>query len=150
MFFSLAFAASWDGFLVFWYATLIPQLCRSDGSREVLFALLFPLVFVVVGVWQTYSAIAALVNRTTLRVDTRTLEVGHHPLPWPGGRKLSLEGVRGFFVRKRGSLGEGSESCTVLADVGESATCVVLDGLSEEDARFVAARLAAHIVLDCP
>ncbi|MBN8612053.1 MAG: hypothetical protein J0L92_15775 [Deltaproteobacteria bacterium] len=151
VFSALASAVTLDGFLAFWYATLIPLFFRSEGAREVLFGLLlFPLLFVAVGVWQTYSAIARLVNRTRLRVDSHTLTVRHQPLPWPGQREVSLEGVRAFFVRQIGPLGRPSEPWTVLADAGEPAARVVLERLSEEDARFVAARLAAHLRVEGP
>lgn len=150
-FFVLAFAATWDGFLVFWYATLVPLLFRADAPRMFLTAfLLFPLLFVAVGVRQTYAAIAQLVNRTVVCVEPRALTIRHAPLPWPGGRSLSLEGLRAFFVRRSGSEGDPSTTWTVLAEVGESATHVVLARLSEEDARFVAARLAASFSVDGP
>jgi hypothetical protein len=101
-------------------------------------------------VWQTYAAIAQLVNRTVVRVEPRALTIRHAPLPWPGGRSLSLEGLRAFFVRRSGSEGDPSRTWTVLAEVGESATRVVLERLSEQDARFVAARLAASFAVDGP
>lgn len=151
VFAALAFAVTLDGFLAFWYATLVPQMLRPDAPHAFLLAfLLFPLLFVAVAVWHTYSAIAQLLNRTTLHVEARALTVRHRPLPWPGQRQLSLEGVRGFFVRQSGPLARRSEPWAVLADTSDSAASVVLERLSEADARFVAARLAAHFEVDGP
>ena len=99
--FLLLFAVAWDSFLVVWYT-----LALEDGAP--LFAILFPLGHVAVGVGITYIALTMLLNRTTVAVSGGMLTVRHGPLPWrpaPTIRAVDLEQLYVERVTKRSKNG---------------------------------------------
>lgn len=78
----LVFAIFWDGFLFNFYKMML------SGDTVPIGAVLFPLLHVAVGVGITYSAIAGLVNKTTITIGADQLTIRHAPLPWMGNRTL--------------------------------------------------------------
>jgi hypothetical protein len=91
--FMLGFVIFWDVFLYLWFNSP----ARGAGS----FTLeMFPLIHAVVGGALTYSTLAALVNRTWIRVERATLSVKHGPLPWLGGRTYAAGELQQLFCEK--------------------------------------------------
>jgi len=78
----LVFAIFWDGFLFTFYKMML------SGDTVPIGAVLFPVLHVAAGVGITYSAIAGLVNKTTITVGVDQLTIRHGPIPWRGNRTL--------------------------------------------------------------
>jgi predicted Zn finger-like uncharacterized protein len=98
------FCVIWDGFLVSWYASVLP---RGEWAP-----LLAPLLLVAVGIVITYSTLAHFVNTTTLRIDGSRLRVTHHPLPWWRPVELEVGDVQQLFCDRRSSRGLDSPAYT--------------------------------------
>jgi hypothetical protein len=88
--FLLFFAVIWCGFLVFWYTG-----ATAAGAPWIFFV--FPLVHVAVGVGVFYSAVAGLLNSTTLIVGDGQLSIAHRPLPWLGARTLAANEIKQLY-----------------------------------------------------
>jgi hypothetical protein len=86
------FCVFWDGFLVVWYAIALGIFGNSHGQGHGMewVMVLFPMIHVAIGVWLTYSVVAAVVNRTTIDVDAERIAARIGPLPWRGGN-VSIE-----------------------------------------------------------
>lgn len=87
------FCLFWDGFLVFWYFTAT----RNDAPE---FALLLPIVHVLVGVFLSYFTAASFVNRTRVSIERGLLQIRHAPLPWPGPRSIGTAQMRQLFCKR--------------------------------------------------
>jgi hypothetical protein len=74
----LFFALFWDGCLVFWYA-----MALKAGPPPAIMVL-FPLIHVAAGVFITYLALCALLNRTTVRIDRDAFAFTRRPIPQRG------------------------------------------------------------------
>ena len=101
--FLLVFAAFWDSFIIVFYLGILK-------SGAPLFAALFPLIHLGVGVALTYRAIAGLLNTTTIDVKDGSLRVRHHPLPWRGNRSVPIDSITQLYCtsevrrNKRGTM----------------------------------------------
>jgi hypothetical protein len=100
--FLLVFAIFWDGFLLIFIGI-------AFSFRVGAFAL-FPSIHVLVGIFITYTAIAGLVNMTTIHVGYEGVRVRHGPLPWRGNTQLATTDLRQVFCRERVTRGRGSTS----------------------------------------
>ncbi len=89
----LLFCVLWDGFLVFWYFTVV-----KTGTPDI--ALLLPIVHVLIGLFLSYFAAASFVNRTHVSVERGILNIRHAPLPWPGPRGLATAQIRQLFCKR--------------------------------------------------
>jgi hypothetical protein len=89
----LLFCVFWDGFLVFWYFTVV-----KTGAPDI--AKLLPIVHVLVGLLLSYFAAASFVNRTRVTVERGVLDIRHAPLPWPGPRGLGTAQIRQLFCKR--------------------------------------------------
>lgn len=86
----LAFAIVFDGILAVWL------YCVSLTGAP-LFVAAAALLMTAIGTGMTYSIVALLVNRTTLRVDAAEVSVRHGPLRWFGEknvRRADIDSVR--------------------------------------------------------
>ncbi len=95
----LVFCFMWDGFLCFWYA-------MASGGGAPLMMFVFPIFHVAVGVGLTYSTLAGLLNRTTLRLGKGMLTVQHDPIPWPGETKIKLKELDQLYCTKEVQQGK--------------------------------------------
>lgn len=86
----LFFCIFWDGFLVFWYWS-------AFTTNAPLFAKIFPVLHVAVGVGLTYFVIASFLNSTTLEVGYAEVSVHHGPLPWSGNRVVPRAEIEQLF-----------------------------------------------------
>ncbi|MBI5537037.1 MAG: hypothetical protein HY898_30225 [Deltaproteobacteria bacterium] len=86
-----------------------------------------------------YEQLGRLLNKTRLRLDGRTLQVKHSPLPWAGNKTLPRERIRKLFcVDDRGVI-------RVLADLDVGETWILRStttiGLTWDQAHYVVERL---------
>jgi hypothetical protein len=121
--FLVFFCAIWDGILLMFYGVL-------TVSGAPLFAFLFPLIHVAVGIGLTYTTLCGFVNRTVVEVDRDDmLTVRHGPLPWPGAASIPIAEIAQIFVtEKRSTSKNGNPSSTyavnALAKSGRRVTLV--------------------------
>ncbi len=126
---SLAFfCLFWDGFLCFWY---IAALSSPKGPQIVM--LLFPMLHLAVGVGLTYYVIAALLNRTTIKVDRQWFIVQHDPVPWPGEVKVPVRELEQLYCQEQTTQRKRSSSASytlsaVLKDGRKKTLLTGLDG----------------------
>lgn len=100
--FLLVFALFWDTFLLVFIGI-------AFSFRLGAFAL-FPSIHIVVGFIITYTAIAGLVNTTTIYTGYDGVQVRHGPLPWRGNARLAVANIRQLFCRERVVRGRGSSA----------------------------------------
>ncbi len=91
--FLLVFALFWDGFLFMWIGMTLAVGLRSFA--------LFSVLHVLVGIGISYTAIAGLMNTTTIHVGYDGVQVRHGPLPWRGNTQFAASDVRQIFCRER-------------------------------------------------
>lgn len=94
-----AFAAVWDGFLVFWYGEAV--------SRGNMLMLLFPILHVEIGAAVTYYAVAGWLNRTQVYADARGLFIRHRSVPWFGNKDIPAEDLKQLYVKEKRMHGRG-------------------------------------------
>ncbi|MBI4803297.1 MAG: hypothetical protein HY796_12320 [Elusimicrobia bacterium] len=90
----LGFCIFWDGFLVVWYF-----IAFTKGGPLVM--KLFPILHVAAGVALTYTAIAGLLNRTRITVNTAEVGIKHFPLPWLGNRLVMRQEIDQLFCEEK-------------------------------------------------
>jgi hypothetical protein len=87
----LVFAVAWWAFLVNWYS-------RAMSSGD-LFAILFPIAHVAVGIGVAYRGLAGLLNTTHVEVERNgTLVVKHTPLPWWPAPRISASDLEQLYT----------------------------------------------------
>jgi hypothetical protein len=144
-FFLVFFCIFWDGFLFVWYGIAFGQ---EDAP---LMMVLFPLLHVAVGIGLTYYTICLFVNRTDIRIDTNTLEVRHHPLPWPGQSKTPVHKIRQPFVKERISQTKNGQTITyqVEAILDDASAITLIRSLpNREEARYIERKLEEVLGLE--
>lgn len=128
----LFFCVFWDGFLVVWYTIAFTQ-------HGPLLMKLFLMLHVAVGVGLTYTAVAGLLNRTFIRVNSSELCVTHGPLPWPG-KKVARGDLDQLFCEEKVHHGKNGSRTdyTISAVVRGGKRIPLAQGLDAPDqARFV-------------
>lgn len=141
-------SAIWNAIAVGWFVMLLDDVAES-GTGILFAAPLFLCSFLqfVVGGGLTYIALAMLVNRTTLRIEDGVASTRNGPLPWRGARRLTMDGVDRVVARRTTEHLRGNDAWSVVLGEGEPPV-VLLERLSEEHARFVAARVTEHCGLE--
>lgn len=146
--FMLFFAVLWNGFLVVWYQTAL-----AAGHADPM-VLVFPLVHVAAGVYITYTALAGLLNTTTVRVEKGRLAIVHGPLPWPGNLDLDAAQLRQLFVRRKSYRSRnGGERATyaLAADMNGTALDLLPSLPTADEARFIEQTIETHLgIVDDP
>jgi len=107
-----------------------------------------PVVFLAPAAWATYTALAGVLNTTTLRIANGWLTVHHAPVPRRGTWKLPSDRIRQFHIRSREPGGGRATPLTYEVHVaGEGLGWVkLLAGLhSLEQAEFIAMVVQAHV-----
>ena len=127
----LFFCIAWDAFLVFWYALAI-----KGGS---LFAMIFPIAHVAVGVGLTYSLVAGFLNRTRIRVSPMEIGVRHSPVPWAGNKTIPRNEVEQLFCEYRGGKSPTYDVSVILS--GGRRTKLVTGLETPDQALYVEQRL---------
>lgn len=97
MVFPLAvFAIFWDGFLFFFYSSLLTK-AHSPGAVF----MLFPIPHVCVGIGLTYYVLASLVNKTDFVISESGVTVTSGPAPWIGNCQVRADEIEQVMVRER-------------------------------------------------
>jgi hypothetical protein len=139
-----AFAAVWDGFLVFWYATAFRH--PSPGGM----ALWFPLLHVGVGVFVTWNALRKLFNRTTIRLTRERLTIAEGPVPAYARLDVPIAAVERFEAgRREQSTKGGTRSLPIvllLTRDGRSQPLRV-ECAGDDQSRWLSTRLNEHLAI---
>ncbi len=101
-FFQLFFVIVWDGFLVFWYRTVLAQSATASNPM-----IWFPLLHVAVGIGLTYSTAAGFLNRTLVTVGGGQVVVRHGPVPWLGNKDVAASEIRQLYREETRSYSRG-------------------------------------------
>jgi len=131
-------------FFVFWYSRPFPP-----GAW--LFYVV-PVVPLAIAAWGMYTALAGLVNTTTLRIANGWLSVHHAPLPWPRTWKLPSDRIRRFHIRSRiPTRGRPTPFAYEVQAEGEGLGRVKLltDLHSLAQAEFIAWVVKHHLGIEC-
>jgi hypothetical protein len=101
----MGFSVIWLGFLFVWYRIAL----SGDFDGEIAWLiLLFPIGHLAVGVGMFYSALAGLLNRTTLTVSRQSLQVKHSPLWMPGQCEIPAKELTQLFCKEKRYENKGS------------------------------------------
>lgn len=138
-FFLLFFTIFWIGFLVFWYA-----ISFSTGAP--LFAKLFPLIHVSVGVGLAYYVLCLFFNKTYFHIHDGQLHVVHQPIPWwRGNRSINIEEISQFYVKEKKTSGKNGEKYTYDLRAKfrnhEDKSIMAIDNISSSTAQELEERL---------
>lgn len=137
----LGFCVVWDGFLFFWYGTLL------SSEHPPLVAALFPLIHVGAGVWITYTTLAGLLNSTRIDVSRSELTLRHGPLPWPGNKTLPGRSLAQLYVEEvtqTSNKGRQTTTYHLLAMDREGRKVKLLTNLEEKDQALYLEQLLEH------
>lgn len=102
VFFLVVFALFWNGFMVVWMSIALSQgawMMAAFGS-----------IHTCVGLGLIYFCVASFMNQTDVSVDPSFLRVQHHPLPWPGKRKIPVHEIRQLYTKEHVSRNKNSVS----------------------------------------
>jgi len=91
------FCIAWDAFLCFWYGMAL----SSRGVPWIM--IVFPIFHVAIGVGLTYYTLAGFLNRSTVRVDSRSFSIQHAPLPWFGSSNIPIRDLQQLYTQARTS-----------------------------------------------
>lgn len=132
-------------FFFFWYSKLPAPL---PLPAKVWPLYVGPVVFLGPAAWATYTALAGVMNTTTLRIANGWLSVHHAPLPWLRTWKLPSDRIRQYHIRSREPGGGRATPLTYEVHVeGDGLGWVkLLAGLhSLEQAEFIALVVQDHL-----
>lgn len=142
--FLIGFTIAWNSILMLWYAIGF----TSDAPWMML---VLPLAHVAVGVGLTYSTLAGLLNRTTIRVADGMLEVKHGPIPWRGNVRVPVAALRQLYLRRTEHRGESGVSHTwdVRAETEDEASIALVSRLSQrEQAEYIEWAIEQHLGIE--
>lgn len=129
-------------FCIFWdsiVGTLFASLLR--GKNVPVFAFVFPLPHLCIGLGLTYYLLARLLNKTEIRVSPSQLSIWHGPLPWLGNRTVRREDIEQLFCEQRmrtGKRGTVFYSYRVMAATRSGMRIELVRGLqSPEEAWYI-------------
>ena len=89
----LVFCLFWDGFMVVWFGIAISQKQWAMAA--------FGTIHGAVGVGISYLCLAGFINRTYIKISFRDLSISHKPLPWFGGKHVSLGDIKQIFTKEK-------------------------------------------------
>jgi len=125
--FMLFWCLGWDGFLIVWHSGAIVS--------GMWFMSLFALLHTAMGIAMTYYMLAGLLNHTTVQVGKGMFEIWHHPLPWPGEKRLPATDIKQIYCKE--NLHRSSESSRqtyeVYAALRNGGKEKLLSGLDEPE-----------------
>jgi len=136
----LFFCLAWDAFLLFWY-THVP-------SEAPWIFTVFPIAHVAVGVGLTYYTLCGFINKTYLRISRNSLSVRSGPLPWPGNKEVSVQGLSQVFCQtsfdSNGRKGQPFYSVQLLREDGSRVE--LLSGLPTlEHAQYIEQQVERYL-----
>ncbi|MCA9074117.1 MAG: hypothetical protein KDA93_03720 [Planctomycetaceae bacterium] len=108
-FFLIPFALFWNGIVLF--------IAIGILATGMSFILLFLSLFIGVGAFLIYYAIALLVNGTTVDVENEMITVTHGPLPWKTPSPIPVDDIEQLYVKEKVHRGKDSTSVQYSLDV---------------------------------
>jgi hypothetical protein len=87
------FTVVWDLFLVLWFAMNL----GAEGAHWLL--ILFPIIYITIGIVLTYFTLAVFINHTELEVTADLFKTSHGPLPWFGKVTLPTREITQFYSK---------------------------------------------------
>jgi hypothetical protein len=104
-FFMIAIALAWNAVMVVWLISAI-----KSGTWG-MFAM--GSIHGCVGLFLIYFTVALFVNKTEIKVDSRSLSVKHGPLPWRGDATLPADMVHQIWCKMKVERGKNSSHNTM-------------------------------------
>ena len=95
-FFFLFFGLIWN--VITW--SFVGAAIMGEVKNAPSFLPLFLTPFVLVGFVTGYLAIAFLINRTVIKIDSDMLSVRHGPLKWPGNKDVPMGDVKQLYCEE--------------------------------------------------
>lgn len=89
----LFFCLFWNGIMFF--------ILRGAVTTGQFSGLGFASIHIVVGVGMAYYCLASFLNRTYIDISFRDIAIRHRPVPWWGGKKISLTDVEQVFSKEK-------------------------------------------------
>lgn len=139
----IPFCIFWNGFLIFMYSSML----KHGSGASLLPMLLFPLFHVAIGVGLTYLVICTFVNKTDIVLESSSLTVKTHPLPWLGNKSLPASAMTRFLVRERFTQSENSTRVSYsiyYVDVTNREQRLVTGLKTREQADYIATSLTRY------
>jgi hypothetical protein len=102
--FMTIFALFWNIFLLNFYANM-----EKDAD---VFAKIFPLIHVVVGIGISYYALAGWFNKSNIFVSKERIEINHKPIPWFGHKKIKSSELKQLYSKENVSNNRNNTTVT--------------------------------------
>jgi hypothetical protein len=131
----LIFCIVWDSFLFFWYTMAL------GGKDTPLFAILFPLGHVSVGIALTYYVIAMFLNKTDITIAPDHVSVVSYPLPWGFRKIVKREDIMAVRVKHSANYAKNQNAHPTYGirytDRSNREKSLMRGGLNDDQAEFV-------------
>lgn len=107
------------------------------------------LFFTVLMIGAMYSAVAGLLNRSSIYVSKEAIKVRHKPLPWLGNKKLKVEGIKQLYAKEKRST-DSEKNTRVSYEVyvvpGNGKDIKLIGGLEKnEQAAFIEQKITKYL-----
>lgn len=73
-------------------------------------------LFGALSIGAIYSAVAGLLNKSSILVSKEALEVRHKPVPWPGNKRLLVEDIKQLYTKEKRST-DSDKNTTITYQV---------------------------------
>jgi hypothetical protein len=125
----------WNSFLIGWYWSAL----RTPEKRIMWFAMIWCLPHVAVGLLLIYAMLAALLNRTVIKVTSEFFTVWHGPVPWFGNCSLRIDDLERLYCAEETRPQERRRSYVygVHALTKGASKVELLTGLDSAQALFI-------------
>jgi hypothetical protein len=87
-----AVVLAWNAFVALWYWNAL-----RTGGPFMWLAILITIPHGAIGVYLVYAMVAALLNRTVVKVTSECVTVRNGPVPWWGNRELPTDEVERLY-----------------------------------------------------
>jgi len=143
---SLVVTCIWNGFLFFVLTHILSAMLAAQYYLMIMVILVF---FVVPGIYLIYTTLVLLLNRMTISVNNRTVEVQHSPLPWLGNTVIVSAQIEQVFCNLSSGLqlyNNRREGFDVLACMKNGECVKLISGLERPThALFVEQEIEQHL-----
>ena len=148
--FFLFFALFWNG--ITWTIVIASMFGEVKGGPGGWFLPLFLTPFILVGLGAGYLALAFLLNRTVIKVESGTLSVRHGPLKWPGNREIETGSLEQLYCEEYVGYTKNHRPVyqfSVNARTRSGGKIQVVKGLTDaEQALFIEQELEKHLGIE--
>jgi hypothetical protein len=138
----LIFCIVWDSFLFFWYGQVL------GGKDTPLFAILFPLGHVSVGIGLTYYVLAMFLNKTDITIAPYEVKVTTYPLPWGFGKWVKREDIVAVRVKNSAQSNDSSITYGIRYTNRENRELsLIRGGLNDDQAEYIVHHLRQAMLI---